>query len=170
MTKTQTTDTRNLGGRPPKFDQPSRPITVTLPESTLESLEQIHPDRGQAIVKLTAAAMSQGRSPRPLVEIVDVAAKTGVLIIGPCAPLREIPFLHLVEVAPGRFLLALAPGNDFKNLEIAIHDILEDLPEGDGRNRELIHQLLASIRSLRKAEKVSMAEILLVSTDGKSGR
>lgn len=170
MTKTQPSDTRNLGGRPPKFDQPSRPITVTLPESTLEGLQQIHPDRGQAIVKLTAAALSQGKSSRPLVEIVDVAVKTGVLIIGPCAPLREIPFLHLVEVAPGRFLLALTPGNDFKNLEIAIHDILEDLPKGDARNRELIHQLLASIRSLRKAEKVSMAEILLVSTDSKSGR
>ena len=97
-------------------------------------------------------------------EIVDVAAKMGVLIIGPCAPLKEIPFLHLVEVAPGRFLLALKPGNDFKSLEIAVNDILEVLPEGDDRNRELILRLLASIRSLRKGAKVSMAEILLVST------
>lgn len=164
MTKTLPFETKKAGGRPPKYDQPSRPITVTLPECTLKGLEQIHPDRGQAIVKLTSAAMSQGTSSRPLVEIVDVAAKMGVLIIGPCAPLKEIPFLHLVEVAPGRFLLALKPGNDFKSLEIAVNDILEVLPEGDDRNRELILRLLASIRSLRKGAKVSMAEILLVST------
>jgi hypothetical protein len=164
MPTTQNIETRNAGGRPPKFGQPSRPITVTLPESTLEGLRQIHPDRGQAIVKLTSAAMSQGSSSRPLVEIVDVATKTGVLIIGPCEPLRNIPFLHLVEVAPGRFLLALAPGNDFRNLEIAVNDVLEELPEEDDRNRELILQLLASIRGLRKAAKVSMAEIVLVST------
>lgn len=170
MTTTQKPETKNAGGRPPKFDQPSRPITVTLPDSTLKALQEIHPDRGRAIVRLATDAMSRGHTSRPLVEVVDVAAKTGVLIIGPCEPLRNISFLHLVEVAPGRFLLALAPGNDFKNLELAVHDVLEDLPQDDSRNRELIQLLLANIRSLRKAEKVSMAEILLVSTSSKSDR
>lgn len=158
---------KNIGGRPPKFQEPSRPITVTLPESTLEGLRQIHPDRAQAIAKVTAGALSQRKGSRPLVEIVDVAAKTGLLIIGPCEPLRRIPFLHLVEVAPSRFLLALDPGNDFKNLEIAIHDVLDDIPENDDRDRHLIQQLLKNITAMRKAERLSMAEILLISTDSK---
>lgn len=167
MTTTRNPEKKNTGGRPPKFEEPSRPITVTLPESTLEGLLQIHPDRAQAIAKLTAMALSQGVRSRPLVEIVNVAAKTGLLIIGPCEPLRQIPFLHLVEVAPSRFLLALDPGNDFKSLEIAIHDVLEDIPESESRERNLIQQLLEKIKTLRKAERMSMAEILLVSAESK---
>ena len=50
-------DKKNGGGRPPKFDEPSRPITLTLPESTLEGLRQIDADRGQAVVKLTRGAL-----------------------------------------------------------------------------------------------------------------
>lgn len=158
-------DKKNSGGRPPKFEEPSRPITVTLPESTLEGLRQIHPDRGQAIVKLTQGALSEGRSAPPLVEIVKMASKTGLLVIGPCEALRKIPFIHLVEVAPARFLIALESGNDFKTLEIAIQDVLEDIPDENNRERQLILLLFENIRRLRKADRVSMAEILLVSLD-----
>src|SRR4051794_36688575 len=134
MLKTLTTiktgmDNREGGGRPPKFDEPSRPITLTLPERTLKGLERIDADRGRAIVKLTNAALREGADDRRQVEIIQVADKTGLLIIGPCEALRRIRFLHLVEVAPGRYLLALDSGNDFRGLELAVQDILEDLPE-----------------------------------------
>lgn len=155
-------DRKGVGGRPPKFTEPSRPITLTLPESTLEGLRLIDEDRGQAIVKLTQQALRSGDSAQPQVEIMEMAANIGVLIIGPSSALRRIPFLHLVEVAPARFLLALDPGNDFKNLEIAIHDVLEDVPENDERERALIAQLLQHIRNVRKNSRVRMAEILFV--------
>jgi len=155
-------DRKGVGGRPPKFTEPSRPITLTLPESTLEGLRLIDDDRGQAIVKLTQQALRSGDSGQPQVEIMEMAANIGVLIIGPSSALRRIPFLHLVEVAPARFLLALDPGNDFKNLEIAIHDVLEDVPENDERERALIAQLLQHIRNVRKNSRVRMAEILFV--------
>ena len=164
MTATQNPRRKIAGGRPPKFQEPSRPVTVTLPESTLEGLRQINPDRAQAIAKATAGTLSQRKGSRPLVEIVDVAAKTGLLIIGPCEPLRRIPFLHLVEVAPSRFLLAVDPGNDFKNLEIAIHDVLEEISKDKTRERNLIQLLLANIKTMRKSERGSMAKILLIST------
>lgn len=160
---------KSVGGRPPKYAGPSRPITVTLPESTLKGLEHIHPDRGKAIVKLTEAALRTAPGSQPLVEIVEMAANTGLLIVGPSKTLRRIPFLHLVEVAPGRFLLALDSGNDFKNLEIAIHDVLEDVPESEARERELIRLLLERIRHVRKSERVSMAEILFVKLKEKGG-
>lgn len=150
------------GGRPPKYAGPSRPITVTLPESTLKGLEHIHQDRGQAIVKLTEAALRQTPGTPPMVEIVEMAANTGLLLVGPSEALRRIPFLHLVEVAPARFILALDPGNDFKILELAIQDALEDVPEEDLRERELIGLLLEKIKHVRKSERVSMAEILFV--------
>jgi hypothetical protein len=56
----------------------------------------------------------------------------------------------------------LDPGNDFKNLEIAIHDVLEDVPEEDVRERTLIAELLQHIRNVRKNSRVRMAEILFV--------
>ena len=162
-------DRKGVGGRPPKFTEPSRPITLTLPESTLEGLRLIDEDRGQAIVKLTQQAMRAGDSALPQVEIMEMAANIGVLIIGPSSALRRIPFLHLVEVAPARFLLALDPGNDFKTLEIAIHDVFEDVPENDLRERALLSQLLEHIKNVRKASRVRMAEILFVSISD-SGR
>lgn len=159
--------TKGGGGRPPKFPEPSRPITLTLPVRTLKDLEEIDVDRGQAIVKLTDAALRQGRSPQPRVEIVKMAAQTGLLVIGPSSALRRIPFLHLIEVAPARFLLALDRGNDFKALEIAVHDVLDDVPPEEKGERQLISELLEHIRKLRKAAAVSMAEILVVRLDTK---
>ena len=158
---------KSAGGRPPKFDEPSRPITVTLPDSTLEGLLRVDPDRGQAIVKLTKHALGEGRETVPQVEIVKMAANTGILIVGPSVALRRIPFLHLVEVAPTRFLLALDPGNDFKALEIAIHDVLDEVAENDIRERRLLRELLDHIKHLRKSDRVSVAEILFVRLDGK---
>lgn len=159
---------KNSGGRPPKFDEPSRPVTLTLPDSTLEGLKLIDSDRSQAIVKLTQAALRQGRSDQPLVEIVEMAANTGLIVTGPSPSLRRIPFLHLVEVAPARFVMAMDPGNDFMTLEIAIRDSLDDVPKEDVRERELLTQLLDNIKTLRKGERVRMAEILFVKLGGKA--
>lgn len=158
------------GGRPPKFTEPSRPITLTLPESTLRELQQIDPDRGHAIVKLAKSALRTDGTARPLVEVVEMSPNNGLVIVGPSQALRKIPFLHFVEVAPARYLLALDAGYDFKSLEIAINDVLEDVPEGENRERELIRQLLGYLKNLRKAERMSMAEILFVKLDGKRAR
>src|SRR5690606_34115626 len=38
-------------GRPPKFREPSGPVTVTLPNRTLAQLRRIDADRAKAIVK-----------------------------------------------------------------------------------------------------------------------
>lgn len=152
---------RHAGGRPRKFSEPSRPITLTLPATTLRQLQQIDSDRGRAIVKLAQNATweSSGREVR--VEVVEISPDTGLVVIGPAPSLKKIHFLQLVEVAPARFLLALAPGHDFLQLEIALSDLVEDLPES-GAERQLISKLLEYIRGFRKTESVSMAQILLL--------
>ena len=155
----------NVGGRPRKFNDPSRPITITLPEKTLRGLERIDADRGRAIVKATERALNEDGMPRPMVEVAEVADHVGLVIVGPTQALRRIPFLRLVEVAPGRFLLALDPGNDFKALELAINDVLEELTPAQSQERQLITELLAHIRGLRRSDRVSLANILLVRLD-----
>src|SRR5437773_7425177 len=116
---------KNGSGRPPKFSEASRPITLTLPESTLRDLQLVHPDRGHAIVKLAQRASRGNRSKRPLVEIVKMGVDVGLIIVGQSKVLLQIPFVRLVEVAPARYLLALDSGNDFHTLEIAINDLLD---------------------------------------------
>jgi hypothetical protein len=155
------TSTNPAGGRPAKFDEPSRPVTVTLPERTLRDLESIGPDRGHAIVRLVDAAVSKDGA-RRRVELTKTGSHTGLIVVGPSQGLAKIPFLHLVEIQPGRHLLALESGNDFHTLEIAVRDILEDTPSEESEERGLLKELLDHIQILRKSARVSMAEILFV--------
>jgi hypothetical protein len=147
------------GGRPPKFPEPSRPVTLTLPESTLAELQEINPDRSHAIVQLTKRLRAT-EDKTPLVEIVEMAKDTGLVVTGPSKTLQKFTFLRLVEVAPSRFLLAFEQGHDFHNLEIAILDALED--ERIERERKLLTELLNHVKGLRKSKRVSMAEILVI--------
>ena len=93
-------------------------------------------------------------------EIVKTSEDLGIIVTGPSQALSQISFLHLVEVAPARYLLALDSGHDFKSLEIAISDILDDVPQSDKRERELMTQLRQHIKHLRKSGSTSRAEIL----------
>jgi hypothetical protein len=154
-------DSKRPGGRPAKFDEPSRPVTVTLPERTLRELESIGPDRGQAIVRLVDAALP-GAKTRPRVEVTRTGNHTGLIVIGPSERLKKIPFLHLVEIAPARYLLALEPGHDFRALELAVRDVLDDTEPAQTNEKSLLTDLVEQIQQLRKSARVSMAEILFV--------
>jgi hypothetical protein len=153
-------DRKRSGGRPRKFAGPSRPITLTLPETTLRELQHIDPDTGHAIVKLANRALHNGGKEKPLVEILKTSGEMGIIVVGPSRALSQISFVHLIEVAPARYLLALDSGHDFKSLEIAINDVLEDVPQNDKRDRELMMQLRQHIKHLRKSESMHRAEIL----------
>jgi hypothetical protein len=143
---------------------------MTLPQSVLKGLRRIDKDRGQAIVKLTKDVMNAGGVERPLVEVIEMAAGTGLLVVAESPTLRRIPFLHLVEVAPMRLLLSLEPGHDFRSLELAITDALETVPESERAEREMIGEVLAQIRRARQEERASMAAILMVSLGDKKAR
>ncbi len=143
---------------------------MTLPESTLEGLRHIDEDRGKAIVKVTENALRDSSPDDPLVEVVEMAPDTGLIVVGPSRTLSQIPFLHLVKVAPTRFLIALAAGHDYKALELALRDLLDDVPAHDTREHQLLEGLLEHIRTLRRSERVSMAEVMLVRMEPKAKR
>jgi hypothetical protein len=151
---------RNLGGRPPKFSEPSRPVTLTLPESTLKQLESIDSDRAQAIVKLTQTAFPEPNQSLP-VEIVNVDRHSGLLIVGSNATLIAIPFLKLIEVALGRFLIAIDQGHDFRSLELVLHDLIEEA-QVPPQDLPTIVSLLETIRTVRRADQATQATILFV--------
>jgi hypothetical protein len=155
-------DERKHSGRPPKFDEASRPVTTTLPESTLQQLEAINGDRARAIAKAAAMA-TRGRSGKtPPVEVVGAFPGQAMVVVGPSASLRRLEWLRLIEIAPSRFLLAVPPGTLVETLEVALDDLLEQLTTKDRYERELLSELHKVLRHRRRQRSVSKVEILLL--------
>lgn len=155
--------TYNTIGRPPKFAEARRPVTVTLPERTLRQLETIDADRARAIVKATEASLRGKDGDGPLVATVDVAKGQAMIVVGPSRSLRAIPWLRMVEIAPARHLLAIPSGTAVDSLEVAILDKAESEAVDDPYERTLLMELYAVLRSCRQRQSLSKAEILFVS-------
>lgn len=153
---------RHPGGRPRKFDEPSHPVTVTLPERTLRQLASIDHDRARAIVRATDMALPNEVPPQKLVEIVEVAPNLGLLVVPPSKFLKKIKLLRLVEVAPSRFLLTIPSGTSPTEIEVALGDMANDLPDTEARERAIIFEIVTQLRRLRRSAQMSKAEILLV--------
>ena len=149
-------------GRPPKFQEPRRPVTVTLPENTLAQLAAIDPDRAKAIVKATKAAMPLNEKRRYPVELVEVLPGKSIIVIGPSRYLKKIRWLRMVELAPLRFLLAIPSGTAVDALELAIIDLLQDLKRHEDGERSLLEALKDLMHNLRVQNKLSKAELLFV--------
>lgn len=154
--------TKHPGGRPRKFAEPSTPITVTLPMRTLEELAAIDHDRARAIVRATDMALPDRVPPHRLVEIVKVAENTGLLVVPPSKFLKKIRVMRMVEIAPSRFLLTLPGGTTPSELELAVSDLFETVPDSEVRERTILRELLGHFRRLRRASQLSKTEILLV--------
>ena len=159
----KSTSKKNVGGRPRKFSEPSKPITVTLPDRILSMLTLADPDRAKAIAKVTEAYLKDGQE-KPAVEVVNVGLGTGLIIIGPSSKLKSLPGLRLVEIAPARFIITIASGTPIETLEVSLSDLLDELTPDETTDREIIAELLRWIRTLRRGRNVSKAELLLVST------
>ena len=152
-------------GRPPKFQEPRRPVTVTLPESTLTQLEAIDSDRARAIVKATSAAMQSESKRRKSVELVEVAPGLKVIIVGPSQYLPKVKWLRLIEIAPLRFLLTIPSGTAIDSVELAIIDLLQQVKPSEKWEKSLLEGLRDLMRDLRNEEKLSKAEVLFVGTN-----
>lgn len=146
-------------GRPAKFREPSRPVTVTLPERVLGSLDRIDADRARAIVKATESMMRESTEG---VQLVEVAPSLALIIVGRSHYLQKIEWLQLVEISPSRYLLSIPPGTPVDSLEIAITDLLEACPEDDKHERKTLSQLQRIVKQQRLKRTIFKHEILLV--------
>jgi hypothetical protein len=150
-------------GRPPKFDESRRPVTITLPERTLACLAAVHPDRATAIVKLVEDALPEATNwGRKLVEVVRVARGAAVILVAPSSSLRRIPWLRLAEISPRRHLLTLTPGTPIESLEVAILDLIESLPANESYERTILTALRKLISKSRRSRNISKFEMLYV--------
>ncbi len=158
----QTEIPKNKGGRPAKFDEPSRPVTVTLPLSILERLAEIDTDRAKAIVKAVEAALGADRSDSAPVRELPVSDEETVIAVADNRFLRRIPWLTMIEVAPGQHLLSLKDGVPVEKLEVTLGDLL-DAP-GDATDAELdvLRLLRDCLRAPRRNRAVRPEAILFI--------
>ena len=150
-------------GRPPKFQEECRAITVTLPIRILRQLERFDKERGRGIVKcVEAATRNTSESEGKYVEIVPVTNDAALIIISRSTQLVTIPWLRLIEIAPARFILSLPTGTAVESLELAIMDLLEKLPDSETTEKTLLSQLRYYLSKYRRSDGVSKGEILFV--------
>jgi hypothetical protein len=156
----------NPGGRPPKFGEPRRPVTMTLPVRILEQLAVINPDRTLAVVKATEAVMGSSGKQFKLVELVQMAPGKSLIVVGSSLALRQISWLRLIEIAPARYLLTIPSGTPIEALEVALRDLAHD-PEQVKNQREtqVLDDLLQLIGQHRRSMRLSKAELLIIDTD-----
>jgi hypothetical protein len=154
---------KHAGGRPPKYYEPRRPITVTLPERILRDLHSINPDRSRAIVKCVETVIGESGCNLKLVELIELTPGKALIVVGPSASLQQIEWLRLVEISPLRYLLILPSGMAVEVLEVTIHDLLRDL---DPNNSEsvLLKELLDVISYQRRGGSITKADLLFVDT------
>ena len=150
------------GGRPRKFTEASRPITVTLPDRTLKLLESVDSDRARAIAKAADAATAAPKERHGPVSMVKIDASTAIIVVGPSRCLRTISWLRLVEIAPARYLLSIPTGTPPERLELAIMDLLSGLSENDTYERDLLEALRRQFAHLRTTRTMAKSEIILV--------
>ena len=162
----QSKKNKGQGGRPPKFNEPCRPVTVTLPKRILAQLEAIDTDRARALVKVTdAVAGARGDRFRP-VELVEMAPGISLIVVGPSQALKQIAGLKLIEIAPARYLLTLLSGMPSESLEVALSDLLKDPDmQHNERERVILQELMNLIGHQRRTQCISKAEILIINSD-----
>lgn len=157
---------RNCVGRPPKFREFRRPVTMTLPERILDLLAEIDPDRTRAVVKVTEAVVGSGKGHFKPVELVKMAPGKSLIVVGPSKALRKIPWIKMIEISRTRYLLTMPSGISIEALEIALLDQYHD-PEVKRNELEnkIFHDLLNLLGHHRRAKRLSKAEIIVVETD-----
>ena len=154
--------TPHAGGRPAKFDEPRRPVTVTLPERILDRLAEIDGDRARAIVKAVEATSARDGQRRDAVDSLDLGGNASLLTVVENRFLRAIPWLRLIEIAPGRNLLSLGPGATIEKLEVALGDLLDTSSDATDDERRTIELLLERLRTPRRRKAVHTEDILVI--------
>jgi hypothetical protein len=146
----------------PNPEEPKRMITIELPEKIVRQLETIDEDVAQAIVKLTDTGAQSALLKGSSYEIVEVAPRESVIIVGSDTQLSKIPWLKLVEIAPGRNLIAIPSGTSLESLEVTILDLIENVPADDHMERAFLEEFRKYVGRLRRSRKITKVEILVV--------
>jgi hypothetical protein len=143
---------RRPRGRPRKYAEPSRTLTLTLPESVLSLLSAIHEDVSQAIVRLTRGRKASGT--RKAADLL-VFGERAVITIRPTPSLELRAGVQLVPLPDGRALIALESPESLAALQLSINDALDD-GNMSRRDRAVYENLRDILREARLSNEVTL--------------
>ncbi len=152
---------KGRGGRPPKFNEPSRPVTVTLPVRILKLLESVDSDRAFAITRLVEFFLLSDKKPLEPVQVVPVSDDESIILVSYSKLLAQLPWLKLIEISPARFLLSVATDTPVEKLEVALHDLIETLPKSDPEHT-LLTMLRQTLSAPRRNQTILKEEIIFI--------
>ena len=145
MTNSLTSAAAPRRGRPRKFSESSRAITLTLPEHVILALEGIDHDLSRAVVRLTQPELA--KQPHPPAELVSFGRRA-VIVVNPTKTLEQRTGVLLVPLSDGRALIAFDESMTTARLELRIQDALDDhqLPDEVALVFEGIRDILKDAR------------------------
>ena len=159
-------------GRPPKFGRPGHVVSLTLPDDTLQALNQVDPDTGWAIVKLLERDERpvRGRAV-PDVELAKIGTRRSLIVVSR-AVFRSLPGVNLIPLNDDVAFLALDPGRGMSDLELVVIDRLGD-ERLEARERKALEALRAQLAEWRKDSGLtfhSRSIIVVEQTAGTAGK
>ena len=155
-------------GRPRKYDRPSRPLTVTLPEDVIARLSAIDADLGRAIVSV---AERQSRRPVRATRPAEIASygRHAVIVVTPVKVLKRLPGVQLVPVGAGRALIALEHPHSIPRLELDIRDAIERDGVGS-QERRTLEAIADILRRARQTPGLTVEERTIIVLESKRQR
>jgi hypothetical protein len=155
-------------GRPRKFGAPSRAVTLTLPETVIDTLERVDRDLSRAVVRVTQPEV---RKRRHAAAELATFGNRAVIVVNPTRTLQRLVGVVLVPLSDGRALISFDETMTPARLELKIEDALEDhsLPSSDGEILSSIRELL---KEARRSPSVTLTQrnIIVIEHHRKKGR
>lgn len=165
---------RGKRGRPPKFGRRGQVVAITLPQEVVLGLRKLHPDLAWAIVTLfekTAKPRTVRRQPSEEAELVDVGGHRSLIVV----PWQlysdlDLPGVSILPLHDDRAFLALQPGRDMADLELAVSDRLGAASVGR-REATALKRLRAQLQAWRTDRRLQCGtRAIIVIERGRSRR
>ena len=155
-------------GRPRKFAAPSRAVTLTLPEWALSALSEVHEDISKAVVQLMQQRPRQRA--RPLAEL-SIFGRNAVITVRPTPSLERRTGVRLVPLPDGRALLSFDQPTSIADLELTLHDALED-EQLSGADRQVFEAIVGILKEARHSRDITLhrRSIIVLESNGGKGR
>ena len=161
-------------GRPPKFGRRGHVVAVTLPDDVVRGLRKVDQDLAWAIVSLfrkqPESRPSNNHHGHDDSALVAVGGRRSLIVINSDV-FRSLPGVHIIPLNNNRAFLALAPGQDMSDLELAVLDRLAE-PSAAGRERHALQRLRTQLREWRRdpALRCETKSIIVVDRVKSNGR
>jgi len=162
---------RGKRGRPPKFGRPGVVVALTLPEDVVAGLKDVDADLAWAVVRLYEREVGRrptSRAERAVAELVRIAERRFLIVVDR-ADVMRLPGVTLVPVSPTRAFLSLEPGLGMSDLELTVHDRLEE-PDVDEREHRALTRLRAQLRRWRRDRALSFHTRAIIEVEQAASR